>query len=92
MFSASLILGMILSTLYGAGFHFLKGGGSGRLVLYLVLGWAGFLVGHFSAAYLNINFDRIGELHVGMATLGSISFILVGYWLSLGENERNTRQ
>ena len=84
MLTASLILGFVLSTLYGAFFHFWRGGGSGRLVLYLVLSWAGFLVGHFAAVFMNINIDKIGELHVGMSSLGSIVFIIIGYWLSLG--------
>ena len=92
MFSASLILGLILSTLYGALFHFWRGGGSGRLVLYLALSWAGFLAGHFAATYLNINFEKVGELHVGMASLGSLVFILIGYWLSLGEMERGAKK
>jgi hypothetical protein len=81
---ASLILGFVLSTLYGAFFHFWRGGGSGRLVLYLVLSWTGFLAGHFAAVYMNINIDKIGELHVGLSSLGSIVFIIIGYWLSLG--------
>jgi hypothetical protein len=92
MFSASLILGLILSTLYGALFHFWRGGGPGRLVLYLVLSWLGFLAGHFIAVYLDINFEKVGELHLGLASLGSFLFISIGYWLSLGEINRNEKK
>jgi hypothetical protein len=92
MISASLILGLILSTLYGAIFHFLRGGGSGRLILYLVLSWIGFIAGHFMASYFKINFDKVGELHLGLASIGSILFILVGYWLSLGQVEHDTQK
>ena len=40
------ILGVALSTLIGAAFHFWRGGSLGRLLLYLVLGWVGFWIGH----------------------------------------------
>lgn len=92
MISASLILGLILSTLYGAIFHLWRGGGSGRLVLYLVLSWAGFLIGHLIATYLDIAFEKVGDLHIGIASLGSFVFILIGYWFSLGEPKRDTHK
>jgi hypothetical protein len=92
MLSASLILGLVLSTLYGALFHLWRGGGPGRLVLYLALSWTGFLIGHFIAEYLNLDFEKIGELHLGIATLGSILFIGIGYWLILGQTGRGERK
>jgi hypothetical protein len=92
MFPASLILGIILSTLYGAIFHFLRGGGSGRFILYLVLSWTGFLAGHYIAAFINISFDKLGELHIGFASLGSFIFLLIGYWLSLGQIEHDVQK
>jgi len=82
------ILGLILSTMYGAGFHLWKGGSLGRLILYLVLSWTGFLIGHVAATLLGWSFDRVGGLHVGAATAGSLIFLGVGYWLSLVEVTR----
>jgi hypothetical protein len=87
MFSPTLLLGLILSTLYGALFHFWRGGGAGRLLLYLILSWAGFWAGHLTASYFGLTFDKLGELHIGMATAGSVLFLGVGYWLSLIEIE-----
>ena len=85
----SFLLGVVLSTLYGAGFHLWKGGSFGRLALYIILGWVGFWAGHLIAGALGWTFDRIGSLHVGAATVLSFFFLGVGYWLSLVEVERN---
>jgi uncharacterized membrane protein YeaQ/YmgE (transglycosylase-associated protein family) len=82
------IFGVLISTFYGAAFHFWKGGGLGRLLLYLILGWAGFWTGHLVAGYLNWSFDSLGALHFGSATVGAVIFLAVGYWLSLVEVER----
>jgi hypothetical protein len=84
----SLLFGMLISTIYGTLFHLWRGGGLGRLLLYLILGWAGFWVGHSLAAYLGWEFDRIGPLHVGAGTAASFIFLAAGYWLSLVEVER----
>jgi hypothetical protein len=79
----ALIIGLILSTLYGAVFHLWRGGGAGRLLLYLILSWIGFWAGHFLGEALGWNFFGLGALNAGMATLGSLLFLGIGYWLSL---------
>jgi hypothetical protein len=84
----ALLFGFIVSTLYGAAFHLWRGGGAGRLILYLVLGWAGFWIGHIAAGWLGWTFGSLGPLHLGMATLTSLVFLGLGYWLSLIEIER----
>jgi hypothetical protein len=83
-----LVLGIVLSTFYGAAFHLWRGGGPGRLFLYLILGWIGFWVGHALAAYFNLTLGRMGPLQVLAGTVSSILFLGVGYWLSLVEVER----
>ncbi|MFZ6030621.1 MAG: hypothetical protein ACOYYS_23175 [Chloroflexota bacterium] len=84
----SVVLGVVLSTLYGAGFHLWKGGGLSRLLLYLFLGWSGFWGGQLLAGILGWSFDRVGGLHVGAASVGSLLFLGIGYWLSLVEVAR----
>ena len=79
----TLILGLILSTLYGALFHLWRGGSAGRLLLYLLLAWIGFWVGQFIGNLLNISIDTLGQLHIVTATLGSLVLLFLGYWLSL---------
>lgn len=83
----ALLFGFILSTLYGAVFHLWRGGGAGRLLYYLLLGWSGFWIGQIAAAQLGWKFLSLGPLHLGFATLLSIFFLLLGYWLSLFEIE-----
>lgn len=84
----TLLFGFLLSTLYGAVFHFWRGGNAGRLLLYLTLAWAGFWIGQVAAGMLGWTFLSLGALHVGMATICSLIFLGLGYWLSLLEVER----
>lgn len=79
----TILLGLILSTLYGAVFHLWRGGNAGRLLLYLILSWVGFWLGQLIANYLNFSFDTIGQLHLLFSSLGSLVFLAIGYWLSL---------
>ena len=83
----TLFLGLILSTLYGALFHLWRGGNAGRLFLYLILSWIGFWLGQLIGNYLKISFDTLGQLHLVIATLGSLIFLAIGYWLSLVQVE-----
>lgn len=84
----NLLLGLVISTLYGALFHFWKGGSIYRLFLILVLAWLGFFVGHFVGGTLEFTFWTVGMLNFGMATIGSAVFLFVGYWLSLIDVQR----
>ena len=83
----TLFLGLILSTLYGALFHLWRGGNAGRLLLYLILAWVGFWLGQFIGNYFKLSFDTLGQLHLLFATLGSLLFLAIGYWLSLVKSE-----
>ena len=85
MTAPAILLGFLLSTLYGAAFHLIRGGGAGRLLLDLILGWLGFWIGHFLGARLGLDFAMVGPLHLGMATAGSLLFLFIGNWLSLAE-------
>jgi len=84
----ALIFGIFLSTLYGAAFHFWRGGGQKRLILYILLGWTGFWLGQIIGTKLGWSFADVGPLNLGMATLGSALFLGIGYWLSLVEVDR----
>lgn len=81
----TLIFGFLLSTLYGAAFHLWRGGGAGRLLLYLLSGWLGFSAGHVLAEQIGWTFASVGPLHAGMGTIVSLVFLWLGYWLSLVE-------
>jgi len=86
---ATILLGFVISTLFGAIFHRWRGGNAGRLLFYLVLSWAGFWAGHFLGVLLGLEFDRLGQLHIAFSILGSLLFLGVGYWLSLIDKSSN---
>ncbi|HBX67890.1 MAG TPA: hypothetical protein DEH25_00435 [Chloroflexi bacterium] len=79
----SFLIGIVISSLYGALFHLWRGGGPGRLALYILLAWIGFWVGHFIGNALGLSFFSLGPLRLGAATLGTAITLGVGYWLSL---------
>jgi uncharacterized membrane protein YeaQ/YmgE (transglycosylase-associated protein family) len=81
-----LLFGFIISTLLGSLFHLVRGGSAGRLLLYLILGWAGFWLGHILAQQFDWTFATFGPLHLGPAVIGSLVFLAVGYWLSLNSS------
>ena len=83
----ALILGFLISTLYGAAFHVWRGGGAGRLLLYLILGWLGFWAGHWLAVRMEWSLYSVGPLRLGVATIGSLALLVLGYWLSLVDTE-----
>jgi uncharacterized membrane protein YeaQ/YmgE (transglycosylase-associated protein family) len=86
----TIILGLIISTLYGALFHLWRGGNAGRLLLYIIFAWIGFWLGQFIGNYFNLTFDTLGQLHIVIASLGSIIFLAIGYWLSLVQVEKRS--
>ena len=75
----NILFGILLSTLYGAAFHFWRGGSTRQLALYLGLSWAGFWLGHYVGQRLGWSFAQVGPLYAGMATLGSLA-ALFGYY------------
>jgi hypothetical protein len=82
-----LVLGGLISTLYGAVFHLLRGGGIGQLVAYIILSWIGFWAGQFIAEKLGWGFLEIGQLHLGIATISSILLMILGYWIIFGRSQ-----
>ena len=90
MISPTFLLGFLISTFYGAAFHLWRGGGIGRLIFYLILAWCGFWTGQLLASQLGFNLWSVGSLHLGIATLFSLLFLAVGYWLSLIDKDKRS--
>lgn len=82
----TLLLGLIISILYGSLFHLWRGGGPGRLLYFLILSVLGFWIGHLLANYFSLSFDSLGQIHLGSASVGSLLFLLGGYWLAPGKH------
>jgi hypothetical protein len=83
----AIVFSFFLATMFGSLLHFWRGGGAGRLVLYLVSSWLGFFGGHFIAGALGIEFLDVGTIHLGMGILGSLLLLALIYWLSLVDQQ-----
>lgn len=66
------ILGVLVSTLFGAGFHLIYAGSARRFLLYLLAGWLGFGLGHWVGDLFDIHLLSVGTLNVFPASIGAI--------------------
>lgn len=79
----TILFGFLVASLIGVMFHLWKGGGIGKIMLYVILSWIGFWGGHFVGNALGGDFGNVGALHLGAAILGNALILGIGYWLSL---------
>ena len=78
----SLIFAFLIASLYGVLYHLIRGGELGRLLLFLIFGWAGFAAGYLLGTWQGWVLLPVGELNLGLSTLGSLLFLVVGDWVS----------
>ena len=78
----TLILALLIASLYGALFHLIRGGGPGRIFLYLLLSWVGFALGHLVGIWQEWLLLPMGQLNLGMSTIGSLLLLMGGDWVS----------
>lgn len=81
----ALLFGALLASLLGALYHLALGGPGSRLIVYLLLAWAGFALGHLAGVLFGWNFLQAGPLHVGPAVISALVFLGVGDWLTRTE-------
>ncbi len=79
--ASSLILGILLSTAYGAAFHFIVGGPFRRMLFYVFAAWIGFALGHVIGNVLNIDLFKLGALNLLSASLGAWAALIMAWWL-----------
>lgn len=78
----SLLLALLIASLYGLLYHLIRGGGLGRLLLFLIFGWAGFALGHLVGVWRGWVLIPLGELNLGLSTFGSLLLLVLGDWVS----------
>jgi hypothetical protein len=83
--AAGLVLGFLLATAYGAGFHVILGGAARRIVLYVLAAWVGFAAGHFVGDLFEIGLLKLGAIQLLSASLGAWIALLSSWWLSRDE-------
>jgi hypothetical protein len=74
----TIVFGILLSTLYGATYHLLRGGKTKTRLVFLALAWAGFWLGDMLGWYMGWSFAGVGNLNAGMGTVMSFVFLLAG--------------
>jgi hypothetical protein len=84
---ATYVLGFVLSSLLGFFFHLWKDGGVGKLILYVLLSWAGFWGAQILGIAMEWSFLNVGSLLVGLDLAGAFMFLMIGHWLSLVKTE-----
>ena len=78
----SLIFALLIASLYGVLYHLIRDGGLGRLLLFLIFGWAGFALGHLLGIWQGWVLLPVGELNLGLSTLGSLVLLVLVDWVS----------
>jgi hypothetical protein len=85
------IFGSFFSLLIGSFSHLILGGNLKKLILFLILGWIGFWAGYLLASQIGISFLQIGPLNLGVSSIGSVVFILFGFWVSMENVDQNNK-
>ncbi|HSM57809.1 MAG TPA: hypothetical protein VK879_16775 [Candidatus Sulfomarinibacteraceae bacterium] len=79
--ASGLVLGFLLATAYGAGFHVILGGPARRIPVYVIAAWLGFATGHFLGDFVNVDILRLGAVHLLTASVGAWSALLISWLL-----------
>ena len=74
----TIVFGILISTLYGAIYHLLRGGTTRTMLGFLILAWAGFWLGDVLGSIIGWSFAWVGNLNLGMGTVSSFVFMLAG--------------
>ena len=80
--ASGIVLGFLLATAYGAGFHLLLGGSLGKIILYLLAAWIGFALGHFVGDFLDMELLKLGAVHLFTASIGAWIALIASRFLS----------
>ena len=87
----TLLFALLIALIYGALYHLIRGGGLWRLLLYLGLGILGFVVGHLIGLWRGWVFIPLGSINLGLSSVGSIVFLILGDWLSRIEAKQESK-
>jgi hypothetical protein len=78
----TLLLASLIAMFYGTFYHLLRGGSFWRLLLYLGLSAFGFVMGHLVGLWRSWIFIPVGTMNLGLSSIGSVLFLILGDWLS----------
>jgi hypothetical protein len=92
MNTLSIFLGTLIALAIGSFFHFLRGGGLNRLLLYLATAWIAFFTGHLVGSWLNMDFLIVGSLYLFPAVLASLLGLVISSLLARPEKKEPQRR
>jgi hypothetical protein len=78
----SFLLALVIALLYGALYHLLRDGGVGHLFMFLGLSALGFGIGQLAGDWFGWDFILLGQINLGLASIGSLLVLIIGDWLS----------
>jgi hypothetical protein len=78
----TLVFALLIALFFGAVYHLIRGGSVWRLFLYFSLSILGFVIGHLFGLWRQWLLIPFGALNLGLSSIGSVVFLLVGDWLS----------
>jgi hypothetical protein len=75
------LFALLLALAIGALYHFIRDGGPGHLLAYLLASVAGFASGHLIGAWREWFYFVWGPFNLGVEVAGAIIFLIVTDWL-----------
>ena len=78
----ALLFALLVALLYGALYHFVRGGGFGRLLLFFILSIIGFALGHLVGLWRGWVWIPVGSINLGLSSVGSLFILVFGDWLT----------
>jgi hypothetical protein len=83
MSEPTILLAVILASVYASAFHVIKGKTLTELPIFWASSLVGFAIGEAAARFLHLNWFRIGELHVVEGSIISIACLFIARWLKV---------
>lgn len=71
------LLAFLIASILALGYHLVRGGSFGRLVLYFISAWIAFFIGHWLGAILNWTYLRWGSLNMLPALLTTMLALVI---------------
>ena len=78
----AILFALLIALLYGALYHFFRGGGFWRLIFDLGLSIVGFAAGYMVGYWSGWILIPLGPMDLGSTSIGSLIFLVGGDWLS----------
>ena len=79
----TVLLSLILASLYAAIFHIVKGKTLDEMLIFWLASAVGFATGQLAAYSLHMPLIMIGELHFLEASAVSVGFLFIARWLKI---------